>query len=196
MYNYISKIILILSAILVTGCNLLTTRDAEEPEVSRTLNLPATTVDQLFLNVRNSLSEKVAKDYISCFVDSSFTKVPFSFIPSSSANFKYDVFANWNLEAEEKYFNNVVNAIGVNGNVFLSLALLENSIDGTSQTLSYSYKLTLPFIDESTPQLFEGIAIFTVIQDNYSQWVIAEWNDIENGDAPTWSELKGRFYIF
>jgi hypothetical protein len=197
MYNYFSKIILFLSLVIAFfGCDLLTTRDAEEPERSRSSFIIPTTPEQLFTNLRNSFSEKIANDYLYSFVDSSFSDDSFSFTASSQANFKYSVLSEWDLEAEEKYFNNLINAIGNKGNIILSLNLLETSIDGNSQSRSYNYSIQLPLIDESTPKLFEGIALFKVVLDDNNQWVIAEWRDIENGDNPTWSELKGRFYIF
>lgn len=197
MYNYFSKIIFLLVIIIsFFGCDLLTTRDAEEPERSRSSFIIPTTPEQLFTNLRNSFSEKIANDYLNSFVDSSFSNLSFSFAASAQANFKYSVLSAWDLEYEEKYFNNLINAIGNKGNIILSLNLLETSIDGNSQSRSYNYSIQLPHIDESTPQLFEGIALFKVVLDDNNQWVITEWGDIENGDNPTWSELKGRFYIF
>jgi hypothetical protein len=197
MYNYFSKIILFLSLVIAfIGCDLLTTRDAEEPERSRSSFIIPTTPEQLFTNLRNSFSEKIVNDYLNSFVDSSFSDITFSFSASSQANFKYSVLSEWDLEEEEKYFNNLINAIGNKGNIILSLNLLETSIDGNSQSRSYNYSIQLPLIDDSTPKLFEGIALFKVVLDDNNQWVIAEWRDIENGDNPTWSELKGRFYIF
>ena len=193
MHNYISKIILLILSISLFSCDLLTTRDAEKPEISRTLNLPATTADQLFINLRNSFLEKVVKDYKNCFVDSAFTKIPYVFTASSEANFKYPVFADWDLESEENYFNNVISSIGDKGNIILTLKLSDKSIDGTSQSHSYEYSITLSFIDENTPQVYEGIAFFKAVLDDNKQWVIAEWNDTEKSDKPTWSDLKGRF---
>ncbi|MCW8849148.1 MAG: hypothetical protein OQJ81_04145 [Melioribacteraceae bacterium] len=197
MYNYFSKIILLISFVIAFyRCDLLTTREAEEPERSRSSYIIPTTPEQLFTNLRNSFSEKITNDYLNSFVDSSFSDIAFSFTASSQAIFKYGVLSVWDLESEEKYFNNLINAIGNKGNIILSLNLLETSIDGNSQSRSYNYAIKIPLIDESTPQLFEGIALFKVVLDDNNQWVIAEWSDIENGDSPTWSELKGRFYIF
>ena len=197
MYNYFSKIILFVSLVIAFyGCDLLSTRDAEDPERSRSSFIVPTTPEQLFINLRNSFSEKIANDYISSFADSSFSDILFSYSPSPQANFKYNELSEWDLESEEKYFNNLINAAENKGTIVLSLNLLETSIDGNSQSRSYNYSILLPLIDESIPQLFEGIALFKVILDDNNQWVIAEWRDIENGDNPTWSELKGRFYIF
>ena len=125
MYNFLSKIILYLSLLfLVTSCNLLETRDAEDPDTSRSSYIIATTPDQLFINLKNSFTEKIVKDYISSFVDSSFLSLQFMFTPSSEAIFKYNVLTEWDLEAEEIYFRNLINAIGENKNIQLTLELL------------------------------------------------------------------------
>lgn len=197
MYNNLSKVILFsILTYLNLGCDLLTTRDAEDPDQGRSSYVIATTPDQLFTNLRNSFAEKVEKDYLSSFVDSSFLELPYIFSPSSGSTFKYNVLNEWNLEAEEIYFRNLVNAIGDDQNVLLNLELISNSIDGQSESRTYKYTIRLPIIDESTSQIYEGLSFFKVNLDVNNQWVITEWTDTQSGDNPTWSELKGRFYLF
>jgi hypothetical protein len=118
------------------------------------------------------------------------------FTPSSEAIFKYNVLTEWNLEAEEIYFRNLINAIEENKNIQLTLELLTNSVEGNSESRSYNYSISLPEIDESTSLIYEGNAFFKVNLDANNQWVITEWTDTKIGDNPTWSELKGRFYLF
>ena len=197
MYNFLSKIILFLFLlILSTSCNLLETRDAEDPDTNRSSYVIATTPDQLFINLKNSFTEKIVKDYTSSFVDSSFLSLQFMFTPSSEAIFKYNVLTEWDLEAEEIYFRNLINAIDENKNIQLTLELLSNSVDGNSENRNYNYTISLPEFDESTSLIFQGNAFFTVNLDENNQWVITEWTDTKTGDNPTWSELKGRFYLF
>ena len=197
MYNFLPKIILYLSLLLfITSCNLLETRDAEDPDTNRSSYIIATTPDQLFINLKNSFTEKIVKDYTSSFVDSSFLSLQFMFTPSSEAIFKYNVLTEWDLEAEEIYFRNLINAIDENKNIQLTLELLSNSVDGNSENRNYNYTISLPEFDESTSLIFQGNAFFTVNLDENNQWVITEWTDTKTGDNPTWSELKGRFYLF
>ncbi|MCB9206720.1 MAG: hypothetical protein H6611_05295 [Ignavibacteriales bacterium] len=174
----------------------MTTRDAEDPENSRSSYIAATTPDQLFTNLRNSFSEKITKDYMSCFVDSSFLKITYSFTPSSEAIFKYNSLNDWDLESEDIYFRNLVNALSENDNIILTLELLSNSVEGNIENRNYNYKITLPIIDESTYSIYEGNAFFKVNLDANNQWVITEWTDTKVSDNPTWSELKGRFHLF
>ena len=69
-------------------------------------------------------------------------------------------------------------------------------MEGNSESRNYDYRINLPPIDESTSSVYEGNAFFKVNLDNNNQWVITEWIDTKTGDNPTWSELKGRFYLF
>jgi hypothetical protein len=197
MYNFLSKIILFFILLIFSAsCDLLETRDAEDPDTNRSSYVIATTPDQLFINLKNSFTEKIVKDYTSSFVDSSFLSLQFMFTPSSEAIFKYNVLTEWNLEAEEIYFRNLINAIEENKNIQLTLELLTNSVEGNSESRSYNYSISLPEIDESTSLIYEGNAFFKVNLDANNQWVITEWTDTKIGDNPTWSELKGRFYLF
>ncbi len=197
MYNYFSKIVLgFLFLVQLSSCDLLSTRDAEEPEVGRSSYIIATTPDQLFTNLRNAFAEKVEKDYMSSFVDSSFLKIPYQFIPSSEAAYKYSSLNEWDLDAEETYFRNLITKIGENSNVVLRLELISNSIEGNVENRNYNYTISIPFIDETTSQFYEGNAFFKVILDENNQWVITEWRDTKINENPSWSELKGLFYIF
>lgn len=197
MYNYLSKITIWLIVVLfLSSCDLVTTREAEEPEQSRSSYIIATTSDQLFTNMRNSFSEKVEVDYMSSFVDSSFLALPYIFNPASGAEYKYNILTEWDLDAEEIYFRNLINAVGDDQNITLSLELISNSISSQSESRTYNYIIRLPSIDEGISEIYEGIAFFKVDLDANNQWVITEWTDTQVGSNPTWSELKGRFYIF
>ena len=196
MYNYLQKIISIIILLgVINSCNLVNTRDAEDPELGRSSYVIATSPDQLFTNMRNSFAEKFEKDYMSSFVDSSFLSLPFIFTPSAESALKFNILTEWDLEAEEAYFRNLITAVGEE-NIILTLQLLSNSIEGNSESRNYNYRINLPAIDESTSLIYEGNAFFKVDLDNNNVWVITEWIDTKTGDNPTWSELKGRFYLF
>ncbi|MBK8947057.1 MAG: hypothetical protein IPM32_17560 [Ignavibacteriae bacterium] len=197
MYNNFSKIII--SIILIfsfSTCDLLTTRDAEEPETGRSSYIAATTPDQLFINLQNSFAEKIEKDYINNFVDSSFLKINYKFTPSSEAIVKYNILSDWDLEAEKTYFRNLINNIGDGKQIILSLQLVSNSVTENSENRNYNYSITLPIESETIPNFYKGNAFFNIRLDENNQWVIVEWIDNKSEDYPSWSELKGRFYIF
>jgi len=198
MYNYFSKIIFsfILSSLLFTSCDLLTTRKATNPESSRSSYMVATTPDQLFANLKNSLAEKIEKDYMSNFVDSSFLSVDYEFTPSSEAILKYNILSEWNLDAERTYFRNLINNIEANKQIVLDLQLVSNSVQENSEIRNYNYSITLPITSEGIPNYYKGNASFKIKKKKNNQWVIVEWIDNKSEDYPSWSELKGRFYLF
>ncbi len=198
MHNYFSKIISfsILFSLLLISCDLLTTRKAEDPETSRSSYIVATTPDQLFENLKNSLAEKVEKDYMSNFVDSSFLSLDYKFTPSSEAILKYNILSEWNLDAEKTYFRNLINNIDENKQIVLDLQLVSNSVQENSEIRNYDYSINLPITSEGIPNYYKGNASFKINLDQNNQWVIVEWIDNKTEDYPSWSELKGRFYLF
>ncbi|MBK7107267.1 MAG: hypothetical protein IPH62_18490 [Ignavibacteriae bacterium] len=197
MHNNFSKIILSIILIFIfTTCDLLTTRDAEDPESGRSSYIAATTPDQLFINLQNSFAEKIEKDYISNFVDSSFLNIDYTFTPSSEAIVKYNILSDWDLEAEKSYFRNLINNIGENKQIIVGLNLVETSVEANLQKRNYNYSIILPIESEDFPNTYKGNATFTIQIDENNQWVIVEWIDNKTEDYPSWSELKGRFYIF
>ena len=198
MHNYFSKIIYISFCLILvlSSCDLLTTRKAEDPETSRSSYIVATTPDQLFANLKNSLAEKVEKDYMSNFVDSSFLSVDYKFTPSSEAILKYNILSEWNLDAERTYFRNLINNIDANKQIVLELQLVSSSVQENSEIINYDYSITLPINSEGTPNYYRGNASFKIDLDKNNQWVIVEWIDNKTEDYPSWSELKGRFYLY
>ncbi|PID59279.1 MAG: hypothetical protein CR986_06630 [Ignavibacteriae bacterium] len=196
MYYYFSKIIWVPLLLIITmSCNLLTTREAEEPINVRSSYRPATTPEQLFLNLTNSFSEKNEKDYISCFVDSSFLNEKYKFTPSSEALFNYNFLSDWDLTSEQIYFKNLINTFKEGDNIVITLNLISSSIEGNIGNRNYDYTIKLPEINENNAVTYKGNSSFTINLDNNNQWVITSWIDIQTGKTnPAWSDLKGRFF--
>jgi len=115
------KAIIIFILFILSGCDLLNTRDAELPDTQRKNYLPATTPDILFLNIKNSLREKVLENYMASFVDISFSPYPFIFIPSSEAVASFPGLAEWTLLSEQQYLNNLL--VGTKDNIPIILDL-------------------------------------------------------------------------
>ena len=56
------KRIILFSLIFLSGCDFLTTRNAEEPDIGRSSFVVATTPEQLFINLTDSFREKKLKE--------------------------------------------------------------------------------------------------------------------------------------
>jgi len=187
------KIIYLLSSLLLlTGCDIFNTRDAEKPEQPRT-NLPqAFERETLIENLIISMRERSLTDYLACFSDSVLTGKRFTFIPSSGAESQYPVFSEeWDLKDEEQYFKNLTNEQDIP--IILDLSNANFSQQGDSVVYQGSYLLTVPFPDSNIPPNYQGDIILYIKQDNSLVWRIYFWQDIKSGSLPSWSEVKGRF---
>ena len=188
------RAIFILILLLISGCDLLTTRDAELPDTQRTSYLPATKPDILFLNIKNSLKEKVLENYMASFVDISFSPQPFIFIPSSESVASFPGLAEWNLQSEQQYFSNLL--VGTKDDIPIILDL-QNEIKsnmGDSAIYQYDYILSLTPNNENLSTSYRGNLKFYIYLDSRNQWVISRWEDLKVGNNPTWSILKGALY--
>lgn len=188
------KAIIILILLLFSGCDILDTRDAELPDTQRKSILPAITPDILFQNLKNSLKEKVLENYMASFVDISFSPQPFIFIPSSESVASFPGLAEWNLQSEQQYFNNLL--VGTKDNIPIILDL-QNEIKsnmGDSAIYQYDYILSLTPNNENLSSSYRGNLKFYIYLDSRNQWVISRWEDLKVGDNPTWSILKGALY--
>jgi hypothetical protein len=184
----------IIIATVFTGCDLLQTRNAEAPNQPRSNYQQAVTREILISNLVNSLKDKDVQNYISCFVDSSFTNVKFHFSPSSGAVSQYPfLLSDWSVSEEEQYFNNLITKVTEGSPITLSLTNEQYSPQGDSVIYTATYSLNVPN-DQSEPKDYQGDLRFTMIRDNRNVWVIYFWQDTKSTNLPSWSELKGRFY--
>ncbi len=176
------------------GCDILQTRNAESPNQPRSNYQQAVTPQILISNLVNSLNEKDVQNYISTFVDSSFTDKKFYFSPSSGALSQYPFLINdWSIKDEEQYFNNLKTKVSDNTPITLSLTNEQYSPFGDSLIYTATYSLNVPN-DQSEPKDYQGDLRFTMIRDNRAVWVIYFWQDTKSTALPSWSELKGKFY--
>ncbi|MDO8548939.1 MAG: hypothetical protein Q7S39_02150 [Ignavibacteria bacterium] len=185
---FISAILLILY-----GCDIFSTRDAEEPTQPRS-NLPqAFERETLISNFVLSHENRSLFDYLNSFSDSLFTGKKFTFIASSKAASQYPALNdNWDLRSEENYFRNIIAA---SQDVPITLILSNSNFSQQGDSLIYtaSYSITVPFTNSGIPQNYQGNLIFHIFLDNSLVWRIFFWQDFKSGDLPSWSELKGRF---
>lgn len=186
--------IIILTLIFLSGCDLLSTREPEDPTSSRSNFVSATTPGILFQNLKDSFSEKIVENYLACFVDQSFLEIGYSFIPSSGTISQYTVLADWTLSDERQYFNNVKAVSSQDIPITLELNNKVSNLSGESAIYQFEYALSIPTSDPTVPASYEGSVQFKINLDSRQIWVITEWQDISKENLPSWSELKGRFY--
>lgn len=192
------KIFLIILALLpLTSCDLFTTRDAENPDQTRSNFQPPVEPAIVIENLKNSLADKNVQNYISCFVDTIFADQSYNFSPSSEALSIYQIFTQgWGLNEERRYFSSVINRVPVDFPITLKLADQNySSLSGDSLILSATYTIKLPVQSgDPFPQNYAGSLQFNMLRDSRSEWVIYYWKDTKSQTLPSWSELKGSSY--
>jgi hypothetical protein len=193
-----NRIIFIFFILLsLTACDLFTTRNAENPDQTRSNFQPPVEPAIVIANLKNSLSDKNVQNYIACFVDTIFADQNYYFSVSSEALTRYDIFLQgWGLNEERRYFSSVVNRVPVDFPISLTLSN-ENysSLSGDSLIYSATYSLNLPISSgDPFPQNYAGNLQFNMLRDSRSEWVIYFWKDTKGETLPSWSELKGSSY--
>jgi len=181
-------------AFLFSSCDMFSTRPSEEPESPRTNYNIATTPEILIQNLKDSFRDKVPENYMSCFIDSSFSGKRFTFLPSAESTSKYSFLLNWSIEGERSYFINLINTVTKNSPIILTLEKEEKNFSPDSTNYSAQYSISVPETDDQKAKYYQGNLRFTMIRDNRLQWVIYRWEDIKDEDFLSWSELKGRYY--
>jgi hypothetical protein len=190
--RYIAVIFFIL---LLGGCDLFKTRDAQMPDQPRSNYEIAVTPDLLIQNLVNSLKDVNLQNYLACFSDNSFSGKSYLFYPSSGAASLFPSFAYpWDKKNESEYFTNLISRIPSGVQVTLVITNSNSSQQGDSIIYSASYTLNVPFTDSSIPSLYQGDLKFNMIRDSRLVWSIYLWQDIKSTQYPSWSELKGRLY--
>ena len=193
------KKIFFLTIILLplSACDLFTTRNAENPDQTRSNFQPPVEPVIVIENLKSSLSDKNVQNYIACFVDTIFADQTYNFSASSEAISLYQIFVQgWGLNEERRYFSSVTNRVPVDFPISLSLSN-ENysSLSGDSLVYSATYSLNLPVSSsDPVPQNYAGNLQFNMLRDSRSEWVIYYWKDTKSESLPSWSELKGSFY--
>lgn len=180
------KYFFILLLLTLSSCDVFHTRSSEPPITQRGNFQPATTTDILLQNLQNSFKDKLMDNYMACFSD----KI-FSFSPSAGSVSRYSILQNWTRQDEGQFFNNLINSVPQNSIITLSFSKTELIPQGDSTSYSAKYTITVPFLDEQKPKLYQGNLHFTMIRDSKLQWVISYWMDIKDEQYPSWSELKG-----
>ncbi|PKL83298.1 MAG: hypothetical protein CVV24_05595 [Ignavibacteriae bacterium HGW-Ignavibacteriae-3] len=188
------KVIVALLVLLVASCDLLTTRNPEQPVTLANANIPATTPDILFDNLKSALEEKVVENYMVCFVDTAFSKKKYRFIPSSGSSSQFPVLNSWNLESERQYFKNQKTVSKAGKSIAFGLSNKLNTQFGDSAIYQFDYNLSIAANDLSISGEYIGTIQFKIALDSRNQWVITEIDDYKKSSFPSWSELKGRLY--
>lgn len=191
MKKVIALLILMFSLI---SCDILSTRDPEQPNTAGNSNIPAISPDILFNNFKSSIQDKILENYMQCLVDQSFLQKEFKFFSSTT---QYPILNHWDIDLEKQSFVNLKSRLGTAGSIVLESSYTSTTQIGDSAIYQLDYILTLSVNDQNINGVYKGRGEFKIFLDkrNPQQWVIVEWRDIAIGNSLSWSELKGRLSL-
>ena len=188
------KIIIAFLMFSLISCDLLTTREPEQPNTAGNSNIPATSPDILFNNFISSIQNKILENYLACFIDPSFSNKKYKFIASAGSVSQYPALIGWNIDSERQYFQ-IMKAKAKDGqSITLTLSNGNNTQLGDSAVYQYDYSLSFLANDQTISGEYKGSVQFKIYLDSRNQWVIGEWYDLRKDNYSSWSELKGRLY--
>jgi hypothetical protein len=186
--------ILVLLAVLISGCGLFGLRDVETPTEPRSTFTPPTTPDIVLSNLSNAIIDKDINNYIQCIVDTSSTAKKFIYTADISSQIQYPVFQNWQTVNERNYFYNLLSLTNAQST---SLLFVTNVITNTySDSAIYDMEYLVRFDHQKTnvAKTLTGKLRFIMVVNTKNLWAISRWIDFKAVDSDTtWSVLKANF---
>ena len=188
------KLIIIFFLLSLTACDIFNTRDAEDPEESRSNYTTPSEPQILIQNLINSFSDKDANNYVKSFTDPAFSYKVFFFLPTSSALQTWsNIWIDWDVDKEFQYFQNLVNAVPEDLPVTLGFTSEFYSPFGDSLNYTAQYSISIPQLNDD-PLNYSGNVKFSMVRDMRDTWAIYFWQDNAISDSQSWSDLKGTSY--
>lgn len=193
------SVILILLIQLLASCNLFTTRNPEEPDTGKSSYLPPSDPSIVIENLKNSIIEKNASNYASCFSDSSVTN-KYTYIFEATGELKAiyaSLFTSWNKQSEKTYFNSMINSL--KSGTYPELHFTGGKFIVTlpdSHLYLTDYYLKIDHDINTFPKEFSGTMQLTITPAADGLWYIHRWIDKRRDNdtiKSTWSLLKAQF---
>ncbi len=178
--------------IILTSCDLITTRDAEEPIKPSSSFLTASEPEILLRNFESSIEEKITENYLACFVDKNFLDKEYKFVPAGQSVAVNPALLNWDLNSERLFMENLKANLSEGKNISLSLNNLNENRFSDSAIYIFDYTLLINTTNKALAGEYKGTSQLSVYKDSREQWVIVEWRDYKSDSSQCWSELKGR----
>jgi hypothetical protein len=120
----------------------------------------------------------------------------YQYTPDSKSQAIYGViFANWNMNSEKYYLDNLIAQSDPNAssNLFLSGTVISQLSSDSAVTTS-NYIIVFQHNKANIPKSAVGNFRITMKTDANSYFYITRWEDFRNHDTDfTWSELKANF---
>lgn len=186
--------ILILLAVLFSGCGLFGLRDVETPTEPRSTFVPPTTPDLVLSNLSNAIIDKDINNYIQCIVDTSSTSKRFVYTADIASQIQYPVFQNWQTVNERNYFYNLLSLTSAQSTSLLFFSNVTTNTYSDSAIYDMEYLLRFDHQKTNVAKTLTGKLRFIMVVNSKNLWAISRWIDFKAADSDTtWSVLKANF---
>ena len=184
---------IIILIILLSGCEVFSPRDAENPEQPAAWNTfqvtPAKTLENLVYayNYRENVY-----NYTNLFYDNFY----FFFDPQDVADFSLPGY--WGKASEIDMLMNAYQRINPGSSMQLTLTPILSQSDNIQVNRAWfyrNYELTIAHSIVDFPTLFTGKSEIYMEKDNNGFWKIKEWKDYRLISSWTWGRMKNEFAL-
>lgn len=180
--------------LLIAGCGLFETRDAEIPTQPRSDFIPPTTPQIVISNFTAAIFQKDINNYTNCLSDTNFSGKRFTFIPDVASQSAYPIFSTWDKSKENSYYTNLVNQTPVSNSSSLFLSNMVSNITSDSAIIDSDYLLVYNHNRSNVAKQAKGKLRFVITHDSRNLWAIKTWTDFKVNDGDTtWSVIKANF---
>jgi hypothetical protein len=198
-------ILFISSILLLTSCDLFTTRTPSAPDLGSTfIWTPASTPNTLLENFKGTIEVFDAANFTKCFFSAKDTAVSgeqfiYSFTPRSGLDAaSRSIFDLWNIQSEQSFMTKLKSSLVANprSTITFSNTQIDQS-NSNSARITTDYLILLPSQSNSSiPASISGSMILQVVlvttEQATKEWRIVNWSDFapSSGNSKTFTDLK------
>lgn len=186
---------LVLSLLLLSGCELFSTRDPETPTGSSSGQWQFPTEPAVVLdNLQNAVGRRASVDYMRSFGIGEEDILVFLPDPKTVANHPGRL-DGWGYYREQKFVESLFNpaVLPLDSIASLTMEITRSSTLADSAEISASYLLHLGHTVENAPIEMEGRTEFLLNRGSDGGWRIHQWTDFRSSGAACLSDLKAQF---
>jgi hypothetical protein len=188
-------VFIVLTLLLLEGCELFTPRDSEPPiDIQDPYGwVPPTSPEFVLQNLANAFPAHKLNYHLDVLGNSDETGDVFAFFPDQGvATSQPGVFDNWGYVEEENFITKLFESLAPEGLQRLEWDIEQLSPINDRYEIITDYQLTLSYGESETPlpTQLKGQATLTLIQNVDLLYDISVWQDLKSDTLPCWSDLK------
>ncbi|RMG19953.1 MAG: hypothetical protein D6730_20680 [Bacteroidetes bacterium] len=178
----------VLACLLFGAC--FKVRPVEPPGAGNSDWVSPTDYEILLENLKTALSKRNTQNYLRCFDEEHFRFSPAASLLTNNES----LWQNWSLQDEQAYLDKLfgeLTALSGNSLILEQIDLQDVSADSLRYLGSYTLRMNHP--DTSLTTLFKGQVQWVIKINEFNEWTIHRWTDLEVARDSSWSHLKLRY---